>query len=835
MDASLYELIKNSRAADANTYTHVSYYGPNAKWYIKSNELTTFWQKYCELVNNKNGNYCLGEKAQDIMPILAKGTLKFYNDDIKEEAYGNDFITSIVYCYQQAILELFEISDSCIELICCVLEPEKDCIEDGILNCQFLLQFPYCRTDAILQTRLFRQKVIQILRSENVISRLSHQPINDWENILDPLVSQEPLPLYKSTINQNYPELILKHIYGKIEHEMIDDPSELELMEVFTPKNHNNVLQGLVTASLFSGEIDYEYWLPMFLSINYWNRVTLIKPNLNTQKIVTPITSKNSIITSSSEDTPIEIVTHLIPLLSRERVETDHFWIDIGKSLYNIDNGGDTGLNLWIRFTEKSDNHSADECRVLYQSFNSDNPLTLKTIAWYARKDSPDDYNKWHSQWCITSMEKATSCSHADVATALYRVYWLDFICSSLEKKRWYHFQNHKWFKLDDGITLRQYISSDFIQRFEKLRTETSKTIQDLSDDNLKSGLETTMRRISELIKKLKTFNFKNTLMKEVMEHFYDPNFDYYVDTNINTMGLVNCVLETCDTYACVRDGKPEDYISRFCPIIWKHDLHWKHDLVQRCMKWLRQVFTNPDLLVYFLRLSSSCLKGKNSDKKFPILTGEGDNSKSMLKKLFEATFGPYCHTFPNTLFTNKRNSGPSPEIAQAKGTRICFMQEPDDDDSFRNGIIKELTGGDRFFARLLNDNGGNIEATFKLFLMCNKVPLIPNCDKAVKNRLRILPFLSTWVNNPPDSYDEQFKQRLFKKDPFFEKQIPELATSFLWILVQTFEKYITDGLKEPSIIVQYTDDYRSENDVYQQFMIFQQNQIILEENHLSK
>lgn len=834
MDVGLLEILRNSRCEDEKIYTHVSYYGPKAKWNIKSNELADFWKKYCDLVYDKNGNFCLGERPQDYMPVLSRLTLRFH-DNNGEDPYGDDFVMSVVYCYQQAMMEILQISDDGFELICCVLEQDVQYVENNDLVYQIVLQFPYCRTDIPVQTKLIRPRVIQLLRMDNVVSRLSQQPINDWENILDPLVPQEPWPLYASKINSDYPPLVLNKIYKLIDIEHIESSKgpEIELQEIFFIQNHSYVQQGLIPITMFleHDEInnienfDRDFWLPMFLSINYSNKVTLPKPTVKNDKNKQSITSTSKSISTltslmTKDESPMDIVDRLLPMLSRDRIETEHYWIDVGKALYNCDQGGENGLNMWIHFTEKSDNHSADDCRALYPKFNLNNPLTIKTIAWYARQDSPEAYAAWHKSWCYPAMDKATSLSHTDVAIALYRVYWLDFVCASAGDRRWYYYNNHKWLFLDDGITLRQYISGDFRQRFEHLRTDISKQIQESTDENFKTSAEIIIKKIGELIKKLKNVSFKGNLVREAIEQFHDPNFDRYIDENGDLMGLINGVVETCDTYACVRDGKPEDYISKNAGIIWRYDFQWKHPLVERCMKWLSQVFTDKDLLCYSLKLSASCLKGRNSDKLFPILTGEGDNSKSMIKKLFECTFGSYCHTFPTTLFTSRRgnSSAPTPEVAQAKGARICFLQEPDSDDTFRNGILKELTGGDKFFARLLNDNGGNIEAMFKLFLMCNKVPMIPNSDKAVKNRVRIVPFLSTWVDNPPQSEDEQFKERLFKKDRFFEKQIPELAPAFMWILVQYYSRYIEEGLRQPEIVTAHTEEYWRDNDVYIQF-----------------
>ena len=66
---------------------------------------------------------------------------------------------------------------------------------------------------------------------------------------------------------------------------------------------------------------------------------------------------------------------------------------------------------------------------------------------------------------------------------------------------------------------------------------------------------------------------------------------------------------------------------------------------------------------------------------------------------------------------------------------------------------------------------------------------------------------------------DEQYKQRLFKKDPFFEKGIPELASAFMWYLVQMYTKYRKQGLHEPALVTESTTEYWNENDIYLQFI----------------
>jgi phage/plasmid-associated DNA primase len=194
---------------------------------------------------------------------------------------------------------------------------------------------------------------------------------------------------------------------------------------------------------------------------------------------------------------------------------------------------------------------------------------------------------------------------------------------------------------------------------------------------------------------------------------------------------------------------------------------------------------------------------------------------------------GVYCIKFPVSMLTEKfmNSSGPNPQLARAKGARVAFLDEPEDDVSLQKGTIKRYTGGDSFFARLLQDNGGDVEATFKMILVCNKVPVIPNADKAIKNRTRLFPFLSTWSDKAPLDPAEQMRKRMFKKDPNFEKRIPKLAPAFLWLMTEYFHTYATEGLPDPTIVTEYTDNYWRDNDVYAQFAAEKIQEVFVDEN----
>ncbi len=230
----------------------------------------------------------------------------------------------------------------------------------------------------------------------------------------------------------------------------------------------------------------------------------------------------------------------------------------------------------------------------------------------------------------------------------------------------------------------------------------------------------------------------------------------------------------------------------------------------------MTQTFPDPKLKLHFLKFAASCIKGRNSDKIFPIFTGEGNNSKSMIVKLFMQTFGEYAIKLDMANFTGRNNNAgnASPHMARSKSVRLALADEAADDVPMHKETIKRIVGGDSFYTRKLHDNGGDIEVFFKLILSCNKVPIIPKADTAIKNRVKIFPYLGTWTSDvtklgEPNTY-------LMKET--FEDDIPGMVPAFMWILVQHYSIYNIEKLKDPEIVTEYTENYWKDNDVYAQF-----------------
>jgi P4 family phage/plasmid primase-like protien len=836
MDNALLDLLRACNNEGSKEYSHVTLFGPSKNWAVNDSSYEKFWKTYCQISETPESNtkrLSLAEIPRKHMPVIAELTLKFHPlDGIKDDPYDDDFILAIVFCYQQIIKETMNISESGTELICCVLKTET-VLEDNLVVCKIRLQFPYCKTEGRIQNRLIRPLVLQMFRTTNVTARLRSQPVNDWEDIVDPLSVEKPIVMYGSSSTPNGSKYVLEYIFPQVLQNDINESKTrvMETEETFFPQNHEQASKGIVTMNMFKSEdeddFNHDFWLPYFLSIYYLKEITLPKSTVPVATISQNLSKSSKMNKSNSRvnieeediDSPEYLSTVFLGMLNIKRAAEEHYWLDVGKSLYNAFEGSERGLEKWIDFTEISDEHSPEDCRSTYYNF-IDPKLTIKTLAFYAREDNPEEYRKWHEVWYLPSLEKAMSLTHSDVAEAFYRVYWLDFGCSNLGKNNIYYFNKHIWKKLDAGHLLKKMISDEFVTIIEKFRIDVAMQIQDSSDKNFKDSAEIMIQKICKLIGKLKNRAYKSSIFSEVCEKFFIDGFEDILDTNPEIMGCTNCVIQTLDKKAVARDGKPEDFVSKSTGVTYKFDMNEKHPLYIKLMSWLTKVFPDKELLNHVSKLFAACLRGKNAEKKFPILTGKGNNSKSMIKKLLDCTFGSYIITIPTGIFTgNKSSGGPDPAMARSKFAHIAFACEPDAETPLKAGIIKEYSGGDKFFSRSLHSDGGEIDPMFTLMLMCNTVPIIPSCDSAIKKRIAIIAFSAYWSEFAPKSLDEQYKQKHFLMDPMFEKQIPEMAPAFLYYLVKYFGVYRKEGMVEPASVKKMNEFYWEENDVYYQFI----------------
>jgi phage/plasmid-associated DNA primase len=687
------------------------------------------------------------------------------------------------------------------------------------------------------------------LISERVENYILLPKVGNWDSWRDHSCLNGPIPLYGSTANINNSKLELDKIYPVLTEKDIENPEAIDFpnpADIVRPDAHLDVGRFFPQGYFVTGEgskYNNLYWLPLFLSVGFFDRVSQPHKGMNTTVAKDykndSGSSSSAIHTGKFEPTQIEMAEQFIAMIMKnlDLYKGDSYWKDVGRALYTVGqkvNDPNRALHIWINYTDQvrkhfnyeyDEWHQSEECEELFPTFDDDViPLTIETLGFYARRAAPDDYRIWHNQWCEASIREAVSATHEDVAEALRREYWLDYKCASLDKGGvWYQYREPRWVKIEKGVYLRTELAENFVKKFEHARHNISSKIIAMSGTNNsdKKMKEAMMAEYANVIKKIKTDGYQNSVMNVAARKFYVENFNMLLNSNENFMGTKNYIIETIEDRAIIRPGKPEDYVGLSTGKKFNTDYTWDHPDVQAVLKWYRQMFPDRELMHEVLKWQSSTIRGRNSNKKAVVLTGDGDNSKSMFKKGNEAAFGDYSIPAPKTLLTaTQGKSGPTPEIARSAGRHQLWVSEPNEKQEFSGAEIKELTGGDKMFVRMLNENGGDMELFFHLIIQCNDIPPITSGGAAAQRRIYIIPFLSKWVENAPEDEAEQFATRTFPMDLHFEDVLKaKLGPAILWVLVQYYPIYLREKLRTPAIVKEVTDAYWRENDKYCRFI----------------
>jgi P4 family phage/plasmid primase-like protien len=817
MDPTINKILKINRV-DSVLHTHVSLVNPKGKFQFNRQTLEEFWDSYCNLVQcNEDPLVGIAEKSQQYLPVLADIDLRIRDDggEIKESLYNERQVLSVVETYQSV---LRQIVDDCndTDLTCVFLEKkmyQQNKNDIVYFKHGFHLHFPYLFLNRVDQEVQLIPRVQEIIKTLNLFSELG---IEDSSSVIDKVCCKVPWLLYGSKKTEDAKAYRVSKVYDA-------NLQEISLEKAF--KNYQ-IYDSKEQIIPIKGRVDY--YLPRILSVLPYNRPTKeLKRNL-----VSPIKEKNKKDKKSSVnyrqmglEESLKIARTLLPMIANFRAEDRNEWMTIGWCLYNISEGSDEGRDLWCEFSSRSE-EKYDENVCIYQwERMTKKDLTLGTLRHYARIDNPIEYKKFKEEETNKYINASLDGSHNDVAKALHAEYCDEFVCASVSNKIWYQFVQHRWEQIEDGTFLREKISGKIVERFIQAGKKLYDDLRECQDKATEIMIQAKIKNLNRMISNLKSAPFKNNVMRECIEVFYDPRFREKLDADPFLIGFKNGVYDLKSNI--FRPGRPEDFLSKNMPINYV-GFSEDDEKVQDVYTFLEQVFPDKSVRKYFLDISSDIFVGGNHEKIVVFWTGEGDNAKSVTQNFFEMMLGKLSIKLNTNVVTGKKPSTGSafPDLARAGGgVRLAVLEEPDGDEMINTGIFKHLSGNDTIYARDLFEKGKDgreITPMFKLIFICNKLPRIKAADKAVWNRVRVVPFESTFCrpDNPaPETYEEQLRQKRFPMDKHFSKKIPHLIEAFAWVLLQHRMKIANVPRVEPEKVRIATEIYRKQNDIYRQFI----------------
>ena len=536
-----------------------------------------------------------------------------------------------------------------------------------------------------------------------------------------------------------------------------------------------------------------------------------------------------------------------------KRAKDYHGWVNTGLMLHNI-SPTEESCKVWTEFSRRVPGCSGtpestykDKWALLPAEASAlqrgRKPLMMGTLHLWAKEDSPAAYKSILQDANTDIAYLNDTGSHVAVADLVVRMYRHEFRCTPPRKGAnaasmdWYQFapDGHTWKSLKTWMRLRERLSNEVRNIYIEADVRAGRREMATTDTSEKERLQAKRKNLLKVEASLQSTGFKDNVMKESAEKFYDEDFLQHMNQDATLVGFSNGVLELRhinadgEPHICFRPGRPDDCISfqmgrgmvglDAIPYIhYDPTAATQPPEYAEIMDFFTKIYPDPVLRDYVLTLLSACLEGANREQKFYIMTGGGSNGKSKLVDLMSKTMGEYQETLGTTAITRKRpeSGAANPDLVVLKCKRFVSMVEPDEGEKINTASMKQLAGEDMVKARALFQDQDCFVIMARMFMCCNDMPPVSSTDNGTWRRLRVIPHVSKFVDPgmPTDPTNH-----VYTKDLLLESKINRWRPYFASLLAWYYEnKYLRGGLKEPAQVTAASMKYKEENDSFASF-----------------
>ena len=556
-------------------------------------------------------------------------------------------------------------------------------------------------------------------------------------------------------------------------------------------------------------------------------------------------------------------------------------WIDLGLCLFNIDSS-DAMLQRWAQFSRRVDGYEdtpMENYNKFWRGFHNNTATQKKirmgTLHFWAMEDNAAKYKEITEKTCVGWILNNPEATHVKVATLVKRLYRYEFACTMTGKKMLDYFQytGNYWKKLRSNNELRSRLTNRIVLIYLQAQHEASRLAlmagggeAPVANANVKEANEIVRDKVGKMQEKIKVIMkscavlegapFKDNVMKECNEKFYDENFSDMLNQRKDIFACANCVVELRHydgevkagdiPRIYIRKGRPDDYISFAMgkendlePITLDYDTKTGTLLPfdpntpeQRLLAdFFCKIFPDKQLREYVLTLLSACLEGENREQKFYIMTGGGGNGKSVLINLMRFVFGEYQTSLNTAALTRRRpeSGAANPDIITLKSRRFIYMQEPDEGEKLNTARIKQFTGGDIVEARGLFADQEKFKIMGRIFFSTNDLPPVSSMDGGTWRRMEVIPFVASFKDKGSPEIDPS--RNIYEKDVNLEDKFKQhtMRAAFLRLLLHYWEtRYLKHGLsRPPECVLEAINRYKADND---SFVAFSKETLIREQ-----
>ena len=802
-------------------HTHTIYGGDikTGAYTIPFDKTDEFHKLIAKAIHIKDNRISIVEKVQDITRFVIDLDLK-WTEEITERQYNEKIIMNIVDDIMTNLNSVYELSDE--QKFCMVMEKDKFLpakhkdykSKDGIH-----LLFPYI----IAEKKTYRTLRDILLKTDYKKFFLDEgftPPSNTMEEIVDENIYKGGNWFIYGSGKPNEITYKLTRIYKKLTDTLSRIPLDLYIDDKTELVRMNSVKM--------QDDINVVYTENLKAKMSEGN----LKKSMSVENVSEPL---NPVVINRAKTHDIEISKKLALILSVERASSYAEWLEVGYCLNSISK---CLLPAWIAFSKKwSMFNNSDECEKQWEWFNRNNNhnYTIGSLHYWAKNDNPSEYKDIirDSLSALVHSSVGSSGSHADVANVIYHYFKDCFVCANIKDNTWFHFNENKggkWEETEMGHELRSRLSYDIVDVFNyyaKIYSDRAKALL-LEDEDAAQLQDDKNTKCLKIMVQLKDSGYKDKVMKECKEKFYDKTFIEKLNDKKNLIGFDNGIYDL--NKSLFRCGLPSDYVSLSTgyslPVDVKNlpvDLEEITDLVSSMDNYdelndalddfLTKVFPIDSVREYTLRFLSSCLSGEIREEKFYFWTGSGGNGKSKLVELIDFVLGDYSKSMDVAFLTTKRgsSSSASPELENIKNARFVYMSEPEKSDIIYIGKLKQMTGGDKMTSRALFKGTTQFKPQFKIVLMCNDLPQLGGNDGGIWRRIEVVKYLAKFTDNKRSVNHDRYQ---YLADNQLTAKLEQWKLVLIIKLLLKYIDYDKEGTCPPEEVKDETKQYKTSNDI---------------------
>lgn len=350
---------------------------------------------------------------------------------------------------------------------------------------------------------------------------------------------------------------------------------------------------------------------------------------------------------------------------------------------------------------------------------------------------------------------------------------------------KFYIYDGQKW-KVDDRGAIRKLID----EMIENIKNEKVLHSEDVTEEEAREAFQ-------KYYKKTRGTQSKKNIMNELMHRKtvtpdeFDKD-DMLLNVANGYIDLTSRELYKHDINRMFSQIANTDYSEKMQPAVW--------------LDFLNDIFAGDKAVIrYIQKALGYSLTGSTREQVMFILFGKGRNGKSIFVETIAEILGDYSNNMQAKSLMVKKNDNVNTDIARLSKARFVTSSEPNEGFRFDEGLIKQITGGDKVTARFLYAEEFEYTPKFKIWVSTNHKPIIRGTDDGIWRRLVLIPFD---VQIPEEKVDKDLKYKLLREAPAILNWMAEGA--YMWM---------REGLELPEKLKDAGQTYRTEMDVVEQFI----------------